>query len=185
MYSFSYLEPVCCSMYSSTYCFLTFIQISQETGQVVWYSHLFQNFPQFVVIHTVKGFGIVNETEVDIFLKFSCFLMIQQMLAIWSLVPLPFLNLAWTSESSLFTYCWSLSSEFWTLLCYCVRWVQLCGSLSILWHCLSLGLEWKLTFSSPLATAEFSRFSGILSAVLSQHHLLGFEIVQLEFHHLH
>ena len=41
---------------------------------MVWYSHIFQNFPQFVVIHTVKGFRIVNETEVDVFLKFPCFL---------------------------------------------------------------------------------------------------------------
>ena len=56
---------------------------------------------------------------------------------------------------------------------------------SIMWHCLSLGLEWKLTFSSPVATAEFSKFAGILSAALSQHHLSGFGIVQLEFHHLH
>ena len=54
MDSFSYLEPVCCSMSSSNCCFLTCTQISQEAGQVVWYSHLFQNFPQFVVIHTVK-----------------------------------------------------------------------------------------------------------------------------------
>ena len=61
MYSFSYLEPVCCSMSSSNCCFLTCIQISQEAGQVVWYSHLFQNFPEFIVIHTVKGFGIVNK----------------------------------------------------------------------------------------------------------------------------
>ena len=58
-------------------------------------------------------------------------------------------------------------------------------TLSILWHCLSLGLELKLTFSSPVATAEFSKFAGILSAALSQHHVLGFEISQLEFHHLH
>ena len=58
MYSFSYLEPVCCSMSSSNCCCLTCIQISQEADQVVWYSHLFQNFPQFIVIHTVKGFGI-------------------------------------------------------------------------------------------------------------------------------
>ena len=57
-YSFSYLEPVCCSMSSSNCCFLTCIQISQDAGQVVWYSHLFQNFPQFIVVHTVKGFGI-------------------------------------------------------------------------------------------------------------------------------
>ena len=55
----------------SNFCFLTGIQISQEAGQVVWYSHLFQNFPQFVVIHTVKGFGIVNKA--DVFLELSGF----------------------------------------------------------------------------------------------------------------
>ena len=60
-------------MSSSNCCFLTCIQISQEAGQVVWYSHLFQNFPQFVVIHIVKGFGIVNKAETDVFLELSCF----------------------------------------------------------------------------------------------------------------
>ena len=65
--------PVCCSMSSSNCCFLTYIQVSQEADQVVWYSHLFQNFPQFIVIHTVKGFGIVNKAEVDVFLELSCF----------------------------------------------------------------------------------------------------------------
>ena len=60
-------------MSSSNCCFLTCIQISQEADQVVWYSHLFQNFPQFVVIRTVKGFGIVNKAEIDIFLEFSYF----------------------------------------------------------------------------------------------------------------
>ena len=78
MNSFSYLEPVCCSMSSSNCCFLTCIQVSQEAGQVVWYFqntkyHLFQNFPQFIVIHTVKGFGIVNKAEIDVFLELSCF----------------------------------------------------------------------------------------------------------------
>ena len=73
MYSFSYLEPVCCSMSSSNCCFLTCIQVSQEAGQVVWYSHVFQNFPQFIVIHTVIGFSIVNKAEIDVFLEFSCF----------------------------------------------------------------------------------------------------------------
>ena len=76
--------------------------------------------------------------------------------------------------------------------------MQLCSSLNNLWHCLSLGLEGKLTFSSPVGTEfrklmfsspvvteEFSRFADILSTVLSQHHLLGFEIAQLEFNHLH
>ena len=60
-------------MSSSNYCFLTCIQISQEAGQVVWYSHVFQNFLQFILIHTVKGFDIVNKTEVDVFLELSCF----------------------------------------------------------------------------------------------------------------
>ena len=60
-------------MSSSNCCFLTYIQISQKAGQVVWYSHLFQNFPQFVVIHTVKGFGIFNKAEIDVFLELSCF----------------------------------------------------------------------------------------------------------------
>ena len=73
MYSFSYLEPVCCSMSSSNHCFLIYIQISQEAGWVVWYSHLLKNFPQFVVIHTDKGFGIVNKAEIDAFLELSCF----------------------------------------------------------------------------------------------------------------
>ena len=72
-YSFSYLEPVCCSMSTSICCVLMRTQISQEAGKVVWYSHLFQNFPQFVVIHIVKGFSVVNEAEVDVFLEFFCF----------------------------------------------------------------------------------------------------------------
>ena len=60
-------------MSRSNCCFLTCIQISQETGQVVLCSHLFQNFPQFVVIHTVKGFGVVNKAEIDVSLELSCF----------------------------------------------------------------------------------------------------------------
>ena len=72
MYSFPNMEPVCCSMSSSNCCFLTCIQISQEAGKVVLYSHLFKNFSQFLVMHTVKGFSIINEEEVDVFLEFSC-----------------------------------------------------------------------------------------------------------------
>ena len=60
-------------MFSSNCCFLTRIQVSQEAGQVVWYAHLFQNFLQFIVIHTVKGVGIVNKAEIDVFLELSCF----------------------------------------------------------------------------------------------------------------
>ena len=62
--------------------------------------------------------------------------------------------------------------------------MQLCDSLNILWLCLSLRLECKLTFFSPVATAEFSKFAHILSVALSQHYLLAFEIAQLEYHHL-
>ena len=60
-------------MSSSNWSFLICIQVSQEAGQVVWYSHLSQNFPQFIVLHTVKGFGIVNKAEIDVFLELSCF----------------------------------------------------------------------------------------------------------------
>ena len=60
-------------MSSSNCCFLTCTQISQKAGKVVWYFHVFQNFPQFIVIHTVKGLGIVNKAEVNVFLELSCF----------------------------------------------------------------------------------------------------------------
>ena len=71
--SFPNLEPVCFSMSSCNCCFVTCIQISQEAGQVVWYSLLFHNFPQFVVIHTVKSFSVGHEAEADVFLESSCF----------------------------------------------------------------------------------------------------------------
>ena len=74
MYSFPNFESVHYSMSSSNCCLLTCIQFSQEADKVVWYSHLFKKFSQFVVIHTVKGFGVVNEAEVDVFLEFLCFL---------------------------------------------------------------------------------------------------------------
>ena len=65
-------QSVLCSMFSSNYCFLTCIQISQEVDQVVWYSHVLKNF-LVCCDHTIKGFGIVNKAELDVFLKFSCF----------------------------------------------------------------------------------------------------------------
>ena len=173
-------------MSNSNCCFMTCIQVSQESGQVVWYSHLFQNFPQFILFHTVKGFGIVNEAEIDVFLELSCFF--DDPADVGNLISGP----SAFSKSSLniwkFTAHVLLKSgleNFEHYFTSCVRWVQLCGSLSILWDCLSLGLEWKRTFSSPVATAEFSKFAGILTAALSQHHLSGFEIGQLEFHHFH
>ena len=107
MYSFSDLEPVCCSISSSNCCFLTCIQISQEAGQVVWYSHLFQNFPQFIVIHTAKGFGIVKNAEIDVFLELSRFFHdpadVGNLISGSSAYSKTSLNI-WN-----FTYCWSLA----------------------------------------------------------------------------
>ena len=72
-WSFPDLEPVHFSMSGSNCCFLTCIQISQEAGKVVWYSYILKNFPQFVVIRIVKGFGVVNKAELDAFLELYCF----------------------------------------------------------------------------------------------------------------
>ena len=72
MYSFPSLEQVHCFMTSSNCCFLSYTQVFQEAGKVVWYSHLIKNFP--VCCDSPKGFSIVNEAEVDVFLEFSCFL---------------------------------------------------------------------------------------------------------------
>ena len=95
-------------MSSSNCWFLTRIQVFQESGKVVWYSHLFQNFPQFVEIQTIKGFGVVSKAEVDVFLKLSCFYYDPS--DVGSLISgFSFLNPAWTSGSSQFTYCWSLA----------------------------------------------------------------------------
>ena len=72
-YSFPSVEPDCCSISGLNCCFSTSIQISQEAGKFIWYLHLLKNFPQFVVIHTAKGFSRVNEAEVDVFLELPCF----------------------------------------------------------------------------------------------------------------
>ena len=73
MYCFPNFQPVSYSMSGSNCCFLNGIQVSQETGKVVWYSHFFKSFPLFVVIYTFKGFHVVNKAETDVFLEFSCF----------------------------------------------------------------------------------------------------------------
>ena len=177
-------------MSSSNCCFLTCTQISQEAGKVVWYLW-FLPLEEFSTVCCGSHSQRLWYSQWSRSRCFSGSLLLfsvnQWMLAIWSLVPLPFLNVAWTSENYWFVYFWSLAWRILSitlLACETKRWVQLCGSLDSLWHCLSLVLEWKLTFSSPMATAEFSKSAGILSAALSQHHLLGLEIAQLEFHHL-
>ena len=173
-------------MSSSTCCFLTCIQIPQEAGQVVWIPISFRIF-QFIVIHTVKGFGIVNKAEIDVFLELSCFFDdpadVGNLISSSSAFSKTSLNIRKFTVHILLKPGLENFEHYFTSVwheCNCVV-----SSLSILWHCLSVGLEWKLTFSSPVATAEFSKFTGILSAALSQHHLSGFEIAQLEFHHLH
>ena len=101
-------------MSSSNCCFLTCIQIYQEAGQVVRYFHLCQNFPQFIVIHTVKGFGIVNKAEINVFLELSCFfddpVDVGNLISCSSAFSKSNLNIG----ISRLTYCWSLG---WKIFC--------------------------------------------------------------------
>ena len=153
MYSFPNLKPVCYSMFSSNYYFWP-AQVSLEAGQVVWYSHLFQNFQQFIVIHTVKGFAIVNKPEVDIFLELSSFFdsstdvanlssgssaFSKSSLNIWKFMVHVLLKPGLEKFEHYSTIVW----DEWNFV---LIW-------AFFWHCLSFGLEWKLTFSSPVATA--------------------------------
>ena len=170
-------------MSSSNCCFLTCIQISQEAGQVVWYSHLFQNFPQFVVIHTVKDFDVVNKPEVDALLELSCFsddqadvgnlifsssAFSKTSLNIWNFMLHVLLKPGLRNFEHYFASMWDDYN------CVVV-WASF--GIAFLW-------DWNENWPFPAcATAMFSRFAGILSAALSPQHLLGFEIVQLEFHH--
>ena len=173
MYSFPDLEPVRCSKSSSNCCFLTCIQISQEACQVVWYSHLFQNFPQLVVIHTVKCFGIVDKA-VDVFLELSCFFE----------DPIDVGNL--TSGSSAFS---RSSLNIWKFLVHILLkpglenfehyFTSVWGecNCAVVWAFFSIAFLWDWTFKTDLFQScghcWVSKFAGILSAALSQHHLLG------------
>ena len=171
-------------MSGSNCCFLTCIQISQEAGQVVWYSHLFQNFPQFVVIHMVKGFGIINKAEIDV-LRNSCFFD----------DPADVGNLI--SGSSTFS---KSSSNIWKFTVHVLvkpglenfehyftsMWNE-CNH-AVVWAFFGIAFlrdwneNWPFSVLWPLLSYKFA---GILSAVLSQHHLLGFEITPLKFHYLY
>ena len=166
MYSFPNLEPVCCSMSSSNCCFFTCIQISQETGQMVWYSHLFKDFPQFIVVHIVKGFGVVSKA-VDVFLKLSCFFYDP----VDALVLLPFLNPAWTSGSSWLTYRWKPGLEnfehYFTTMwdeCNCaVVWAFF--GLAFLWHWNEnwpFPVLWPLLSFPPLLAYWMQHFHSII-----------------------
>ena len=171
-------------MSSSNCCFLTCIQISQKAGQVVWYSHLFKNFPQFVVIHTVKVFSVVSEAEVDVFLKFSCFFddsadvgnlisgfsaFSKSSLYIWKFPVHVLLKASLENFEHYFT---GLRDE-----CNCaVAWTFFV--IAFLW-------DWNENWPFPVLWALL-HFPNLL-AYWGQHvHsiILGFEIAQLELHHL-
>ena len=129
--------------------------------------HLLKNFPELVVVHTVKVFSVVNEAEVNAFLEFSC--CFYDPVDVGNLISgfLPFLNSVWTSGSSRFTYVEPILENFehyfasmWDQ-CNCAV-VSIFFGIAFLWHWNENG-----TFSSPVATAEFSKFAGILSELLS------------------
>ena len=172
-------------MSGSNCCFLTCIQVSQEAGKVVWYSHLFQNFPRFIMIHTVKGFSLVNEAEVDVFLEFPCFLydpvdidnlisgssaFSKSKLYIWKFLVHVLLK---PSLKDFELYLASMLNEHNCM----VAWTFL--DIAFLW---GWNENWLFAVLWPLLS---SKFAGILSAALQQQHLLWFEIAQLEFHHPH
>ena len=102
--------------------FLTCIQTSPKESKVVWYSNFFKNLPQFVVIHTVKGFGIVNKAEVDVFLELSCFF--DDPVDVGNLISgsSALTKTALTSGSPWFMHCWSLARRILSMWdeCNCV-----------------------------------------------------------------
>ena len=166
-------------MSSSNCCFLTCIQISQEAGQVVWYSYLFKNFPR-LLWSTVKSFGVVNKAEVDVFLELSCFFhdptdvgnlisssssFSKSSLNIWKFTVHVLLKPGLENFEHYFASMWDE--------CNCV----------VVWTLLGIAFLWDWNENGPFPALctllSFSKFADILSAALSQHHLLGFEIAQL------
>ena len=148
--------------------------------------HLFKNFPQFVVIHTVKGFGVVNKAEVDVFLELSSFFDDPADLAIWSLVPLPFLKPAWTSGISQFMYCWSLA---WRILSITLLAYEMSAFVWLFEHSLSLpffGIGMKTDLYHSCAHSwVFQICWHIECNTLTAASFSIEEISLLEFHHIH
>ena len=185
MYSFSYLDPVCCSMSSSKCCFLTCIQISQGAGQVVWYSHFFQNFPEFVVVQTVKGIGIVNKAKVVVSLELFCFFgdptdvcnlisgssaFSKSSLNIWKFT----VHVLLKSGLENFEHCVTSMWDEW--------------NCAVVWAFLDIAFlrDWNENWPFPVLWPLLS-FPNLLADWVQhfgQHHLLRFEITHVEFHHL-
>ena len=171
-------------MSSSSCCFLTCIQISQEAGKMVSYSHLLKNFPQLVVVHTVKVFGVVNKAELDIFLELSCFFC--DPLDDGSLIS----GSSVFSKSSLniwkFTVHVSLKPGLENFEHFASMWDE-CNCM-VVWTFFGLAFLWDWNENWPFPVLwPLLSFPNLLTYWVqqSQHHLLGFEIAQLEFHHLH
>ena len=163
-------------MSSSNCCFLTCMQVSQEAGQVVCYSHLFQDFPQFIVIHTVKGFGIVSKAEIDVFLELACLFdaFCQQMLAVWSLVPLPFVKPAWTSGSSWFTYCWSLARRILSITFLVCVWDD-CNCV-VVWTFFGIAFLWDWNENWPFPVLwPLLSFPNLLAYWMQHFHSIIFQ----------
>ena len=168
---------------------------------MVWYSHLLKNFPQFIVIHTVKGFGIVSKAEIDVFLELSCFFndpadvgnlisgssaFSKTSLNIWKFMVHVLLSLAWRILSITLLVCEMTAVVQWFEHYLTLPFFGIGMKTDLFqWALLSFPNLMAYLENSAVPTAEFSKFDGILSAALSQHHLLGFKIAHLEFHHLH
>ena len=135
--------------------------------------------------HTVKGFVIVNKAEADVCLELFYFF--DDPTDVGNLIS----GSSAFSKSSLNIWNFSVHELLklgWRILSITLLACEMSAIVREFEHSLALpffGIGMKLTFSSPVATAEFSKFAGILSAILSQHHHSGFESAQLEFHHLH
>ena len=187
-YSFPNLEPAHCSLSSPSCCFLTRIQIFKKAGKVVWYSHLFKNFPQFVVIYKVRGFGIVNKAKLDVclfvFLEIFCFF--DGSTDVGNLI----------SDSSAFS---KSSLNIWKFLVHVLLKPRLENfehyfasmwdkcKCAIVWTLFGTAFLWDWMKTNLFQSSGYcwiSKFADLLSVALSQHHLLGFEIAQQEFHNI-
>ena len=170
MYSFPDLEPVYCSISSTNCCFLMCIQVSQEASEMVWYSHLLKNFAQFILIHRVNGFSVVNKAEVDVLLAFSCFFYdpmdVCNLISGSSVFSKSTLNI-W---SSWFMYSWSLAFEhyfasMWDVCHYVVVWTFF--GIAFLW-------DWKENWPFPVLWPLMS-FPDLLAYWVQHFHSIIFE----------
>ena len=172
-------------MSSSNCCFLTCIQVSQEADQVFWHAYLFLNFPQFIVIHTLKGFSIVNKVEIDVFLEVSSFFhypvdvgnlisgssaFSKMSLNIWKFMVHVLLKPGLENFEHYFTSMWDE--------CNCAVVCAFFG-FAFLWN-------WNGYWYFPVLWPLLS-FPNLLAYWVQHFHIIifqGFETAQLEFHHL-